>query len=408
MVRPFFLFCFFFVSVFFLVPAHAGESCSRPSLLPAFANSEREFEEQAYFSYKEIDDPRQQDSDADSAAWLQKVAAYNLPPLPSRAEADLSDEPACNFDTAIEVLSEIAAQLGENHPYLRQWAENQHRVLSSCLSGKRLVLAEFAKGAPPRAVDDLAYQKLALRFYTRSEEDLPDLEKDFLVEAMKSESPMQGRAATMALRLAMMNEGLGHLMDVAERLRHNPATAKAYAYAEDTIFTAYWNYSVEPTDPAELEQRLRWLADAVLEKNVPLYSREASVQQNYREWRRRDARYQLRQLVRSGSFNSKDLTPGWWLGQAEETDPYRESVRRLAAAEPYIDYIAVRQIETPLSSWRWALYDADSVVWHQSQVVSDHAFSRFCKGEGVEWLLEAARLSPPQNPKTKDIRVCTQ
>lgn len=384
--------------------AEARETCATPRLTPAFEDTESFYDEAGrYIGYQGAADPRQHRREVGSSEWLQRIGFLNLPePVLQDASGD-SRATWCHFDTALDIFDELETSLGKNNPYLAFWTENQNRVLGSCATSTPIPLADLPDSttSPARAASDLAYQKAAQLFYTGGQAEESDLEKTFLALAHDTSAPMQKRAAVMALRLAYSNGGLDHLMDVAEALRTDPTSEEAYAYAEDTIFTVYWDtlpYGKAHTLESQ-KKRLRWLVDTALNRNTPRFSQDADTQQDFKAARRNDALYQLAGLIswqRSDGRNS--LYPNWWNEPEEPEESQDKAVHQLAQTEPYIDFLATHFVRTPLESWRWALYNEDSYVWQTTQKLADHAFDRFCNGEGVEWLNEAARLMPPQDP----------
>ncbi len=382
--------------------AEARETCATPRLTPAFEDTESFYDESRDIGSYNTSDPRQHGQDTTSTQWLQRTAFLNLPQLDFQDTSPRYYRSQCNFDTALDAFDELESSLGKNNPYLAFWAENQNRVLSGCTTNSLLPLAEIPASAtyPARATSDLAYQKAAQLFYTGDITERAALETTFLALAHDTSAPMQKRATVMALRLAYMNHGLAHLLDLAESLRRDPATEEAYAFAEDQIFSIYWNH-----DDAELargvggqKKRLQWLVDTALNRSTPRFSQDTDTQQNFKAARRNDALYQLAGLISWGRFNGDHLRPNWWNEPVEQADVHDEAVRQLAQTEPYIDFLATYFVRTPLESWRWALYDENNSLWKTSQKLADHALDRFCNGEGVEWLNEAARLMPPQDP----------
>ncbi len=298
--------------------------------------------------------------DAETALALQLFARD--------AGAGYLDPNACRADYAVQVLKARIAQLGADHPYVRQWIATQRAVFSACDHGYRQEALKDVALPPPLAIGDpvlaklqaadRAYQAAALAFYLRY--DPATLAAFRKIAQSASPHRLFARYMVAAIRAGTDGENLTWtvphpLVPPAESIAEiqailaDPNLAAIHPQAQELLGWVAANVADAPTRRAQVLASL-----AAVEVPGDRLARDVQAQRRYAL-----AVEDLSHLHQADALGE----PDWWLKTSGPPPEYTGSQAMMDAArtDPMAAWLL---FPTPyLHGQAWAAFEGEAKGW---------------------------------------------
>lgn len=331
----------------------------------------------------------------------------------------------CRYDNALSVLEQIRTELGESSAYQKLWAANQDKVFSACdtrSTNDTPPTEPTGKSLPKRAQSDFLYQMATWHFYRNRYDKALEIYQR--VENM-THAPLRADAAYMTLRaLTSLNRPLEAYNKVDTILADSSLQA-VYAIARNYRFIIMdksryllevtpelakkhlrWLLSlvrVTPESAANLEQSMADYFDAMtqLDSYFPLYDKTSqSVDWWLTDTTPDSSRAQIETSISSADALADRLQSHW----SYPNSPRMQAVKALARYDELVDWMQARWAYNVFDTdWLWALHQSQNPYWKQNQNIVAHAWKRWKRGDGAEWLLIAAKRVHPRDPLSEEI-----
>lgn len=330
----------------------------------------------------------------DRKTWYKVLLNLGISDLtPPEDQSWSSDD--CRYDTAILVLKQIQDELGDSSEYLKIWAKNQTRVFSGCVYNSEKIPPEEPKGdlLPKRAQSDYLYQLASWHFYGGQHEKALEIYQK--LETMP-DAQIRPYAAYMTIRtLASMNR-VQEAYDKACAVVSDPSLKLVHRIAGNYRFIIMY-YADRYENNLELtEKHLLWLLSLI--RVTPGNSTNLKVSKaDYH-----DAMEQLSEYFPEYHNYLSD----WWKGNSnfESGSPRTQAVLILAPENELVDWMqSSRAYNIFDTDWLWALHEPNNVYWEQNRDIADHAWERWGKGDGGEWLQIASKRVHPKDDLAVEI-----
>lgn len=319
--------------------------------------------------------------------------------FPSAAGQSYLDPKACRLEYALRTLKTRIAELGADHPYVRQWIQVQRAVFSACDHGygeeplKGVVLPvpmPLTDAALVRLqTADRAYQAASLMFYMQGQtEALAAFDKiargdsvhrpaaRYMVAAIRAGTDGQEVAWPLPKPLASAAESIREIQAILA----DPAMAPFHPQAQELLGWVAANAADRPTRRAQVLATL-----AALEVSTERLDKDASARQ----------RYALAAQDVDNLHRADDVAPiGWWLTNGPPTE--------FTASQAFMEATKT----DPLAAWilfgrsyvqgsNWAAYDAYDVPpqgWSELAAYAESQVSGL-DGDGFAWTRQQRALS---------------
>lgn len=327
--------------------------------------------------------------------WDKLLLSVGLPVDKAPKEQNYWRSEYCLYDTAITLLQQIRIELGAENAYQKIWADNQNKTFSACerKSNNTPPIKPDYANLPARAESDFNYQLASWYFYQADFEKALPLYQEV---AKSPDAPVRPYANYMVARtLYKLNRNLEAYHKIGDILAdptlkpvHNIAGNYRFViggYNNDELAKQYlqWLLSVVKFDPSKTQNPKQAYADYFdamehLDRYFPLYN--------------------------EGS-ETKDID--WWLNDESAetlTSSHMKAVQELAKTDELVDWMQAKWAYNVFDTdWLWALHKAKTAYWEQNHHIVAHAWQRWQKGDGLEWLEIAIKRVQPADSLAKEI-----
>lgn len=384
--------CFPLLACLLLSPTLTlAQDLPRPSFLgeSLFANRQS-IDSLAPSSYE-----REQRQAASQELWRRVLIDHQL--FDASSSNSVNIYAGCRYDTALQVLQQLRAELGPGTAYETHWMANQQRVLKACGGWSKedeKPVQYTGADASSRAASDYGYQLAAWTFYRG---DFVEARKLFDEQAQRPGVSMQAYARYMTLRSLGRSGEVQQAYEEAERLENDPTFKALQPLASELRFILTNPSSPYSRDWAAesveaSEHHLRWLAGLL--RGSPEKSADVS---------RSVAQYQSALLQMRGYLNPWGPTDWWWNERSTSNTRY-EALRNVARDDVLIDWMHADQAYNIFDiDWLWALHQPESRYWEHNRQLVAHALERWRNGDGAEWLAIALSRVHPQDPQADEL-----
>lgn len=307
---------------------------------------------------------------------------------------------AGHYDTALEILGQIRTGLAENSDYQKTWAENQERVFSAGYAADKDTppIEPTGLNLPKRAHGDFLYQSASWHFYKGEYDKALEIYRK--IEKIK-DAPIRGYASYMVMRILNNSGKKAEAYELSEKILSDNALKYVH------VLTANYRFVIMYYDgpPEASEKHLRWLSGIVRVNPASASELELRVSDYY------DALEQLASYLLL--YAPQTYSVDWWLidepgmpenGRQAAFSPGMQSVIKVASKDELIDWMqSLTAYNVFATDWLWALHEQDNAYWKQNRKIVTHAWNRWKKGDGGEWLQIAAQRVHPEDELAAEI-----
>lgn len=361
----------------------ASHEVMRPKLImeELFSPKESKYSSRGDYRYKKKNEKK---------AWHKALANIGINDATKRSEDSWSSN--CHYDTATAILRQIREELGVSSEYQKTWVRNQLRVFSACDGGKEIAPTLLSKEyKPERTQGDFLYQLASWYFYKGNYDKALDL---YTACEKTEKSSVKPYAAYMVMRTLAHLDRATDAYEKALSILEDSSLKSVHDIAENYRFIMM-NY----TNPIEInvdlaEKHLLWLCSLI--RVNPEYA--DNLEKSLLDYN--DAMEQL-----DSYFSSDDPPHEWWIEMPDYTDTdRRQAVKRLAPHNELIDWMQAKKAYNVFDQdWLWALHQAENSYWSQNTAIVAHAWDRWKRGDGGEWLQIAAKRVHPLDTLAPEI-----
>lgn len=318
----------------------------------------------------------------DKKTWYKLLLNLGISDLPPDEDQSWSSDD-CRYDTAILVLKQIQDELGDSSEYMKIWAKNQTRVLSGCVYNAEKIPPEEPKGdlLPERAQSDYLYQLASWHFYRGQHEKALEIYQK--LEKMPG-AQIRPYAAYMTIRTLAAMDRVQEAYDKACAVVPDPSLKLVHRIAGNYRFIIMNYTSRFEINPDIAEKHLLWLLSLI--RVSPENSKNLKIAKaDYH-----DAMEQLSDYFPEYHNYLSD----WWKGDSniQSGSPRDQAVLSLAPKNELVDWMQTsRSYNVFDTDWLWALHEPDNAYWEENRNVVAHAWERWKKSDGGEWLQISAK-----------------
>jgi len=291
---------------------------------------------------------------------------------------------------AAKLFEERRQLLGDKHPYLKQWLENQQAVFLQGNSTLVDASSEYDGLAAELAADDVHYQRAALLFYS---EDYSAAADSFHAIAAQPASRYRSIAAYMAARSLVHAERFGDALTEIAAIESKSEFEDVRIIAQQLLGVVSWNrweHYDSSQDAMEAGRRLLLAGGQVMRQLPERFESDPTARKQY--WQ---AVYDLQFfLLSDGSrlWTRGELDDDWWLSPSasDRASARRTAVARAAAEDDLIDWLESTEQVRMLASGPWLAYWSDRTVSSAFRNAEDHVRQRAEESGSLAWALADA------------------
>ena len=302
-------------------------------------------------------------------------------------------QPDFNVWFAQKQFEERVRLLGEEHPYLRQWLENQAAVFTRADAILIDASAQYQGLAAELAADDIQYQRAAQRFYA---EDFDAAADGFRAIAAQPASRYRSIATYMTARSLAHAEKFDEALAEIAAIQSDPSLADVRMIAEELLGVVSWN----PWGPDTATEPMRESARRLLLANartvlLPLdaFQSDPSTRKHY--WQ---AIYDLQFFLRSDrsrGWTRGEFDDDWWLdpSHVSELGSWMAGLARAAAENELLDWLQSMEQVQSLAAGPWLGYWSERTRSEGFRAVALHVRQRAASTGSLPWVLADAMWS---------------
>lgn len=336
-------------------------------------------------AYPYVDSDPYHGNDKSKENWIKMLREQGI-----ELDARRYDE-YCNFNRALEILQDIRQTDPFNARYERQWIINQNKV---CTQRR----PDFTKLAhhPKRALSDFQYQMGTFHLYR---EEYDQALAYYTLIAANKDAPTRPYAAYMVARTLRLMGRSEKAYDAVEAIARDESLERVHNLANNYRFIVANQTQIMYPKPRRLvEKHFNWLLEVIQRDPLQSDNEEQAISDYF------DAHAQLDLF-----FPLKDRKSGridWWLQNVStETSPRLAAVKKAIKQNEIVDWMQ--------ASWAYNIFDDDWLLslhfkknpyWEQNENIVQHAWSRWKKDDGLEWLEIAIQRVDPHDPLSHEIQ----
>ena len=364
--------------------------------------SGRAYEEQLPGEWRGTWQDEKNASELLAAEAANRGVSWSLPQPRSYRQASL------NLSYAAKLFEERRRLLGNQHPYLKQWLENQRAVFAK--SSPHLVNAskQYTGLAATLAADDYQYQLAALVFYGQS---YTDAVERFRAIAAQPASRYRAIAAYMAVRSLARAGRVEEALAEVSAIQDNPERKDVHTIVQQLVGLIAWNgwWRGGPT-AAHNDATYRLLVSNAQSLRLPSAELQSDLSKRAQYWQAvNDLAFFLRSDG-SRSWLRGQFDEDWWLDptRAQQTGYWGPAVARVAAEDELIDWLQATEQVRELANGPWLAYWSSRTSSSAFKAASNHVSERAEETGSLSWLIADAMRSPRSSEALSAIYQITQ
>jgi hypothetical protein len=299
-----------------------------------------------------------------------------------------------NFFFAGKIFEEHRNMLGDQHPYLKQWLENQRAVFAKTSPELVDASAQHTGVAAALAADDYQYQLAALVFYAHS---YTDAVERFRAIAAQPASRYRSIAAYMAARtLAQAGRVEDALAEIAA-IEGNPELIDVHAIAQRLVGSIAWNgWWRLSRSVAQNDAPYHLLVANAQAMRRPVIELQSDLSKRTQYWQAvNDLAFFLRSDG-SRAWMRRKFDDDWWLdpARAQQVEYWGPAVARVAAEDELIDWLQATEQVRELAGGPWLNYGSARITSSAFRSATEHVRKRAEESGKLIWLVADAMRSP--------------
>lgn len=306
-------------------------------------------------------------------------------------------QPDFNVWFAQNLFEERVQLLGENHPYLRQWLENQYSVFTRPDAVLIDTSAQYQGAAAELAADDIQYQRAAQRFYA---EDYGAAADGFRAIALQPASRYRPIAAYMTARSLAHAERFDEALAEIAAIRSDPSLEDVWMIADQLLGVVSWNSWGPKTPQAPMQESSRRLLLAMARTALlPLdaFQYDPSARKQY--WQAiHDLQFFLKSDGARGWTRGK-FDDDWWLEQSrnDELGSWMAGLALATAENELLDWLQSMEQVQGLAAAPWLGYWSDRTSLPSFRAAAQHVRHRAEATKSLAWIVADAMWSTTDN-----------
>jgi hypothetical protein len=298
-----------------------------------------------------------------------------------------------NFVFAAKILEERRDLLGAQHPYLKQWLENQRAVFAKSSPDLVNASGQYTGLAATLAADDYQYQLAALVFYGHS---YTDAVERFRAIAAQPASRYRSIAAYMAARSLARAGRIEEALAEIAAIEGNPELRDVHAIAQRLVGSIAWNGWWRDNGTAtHANATYRLLASNAQAMRLPVIELQSDLSKRAQYWQAvNDLAFFLRSDG-SRDWMRRKFDEDWWLdpARAEQAGYWAPAVARVAADDELIDWLQATEQVRELAGGPWLNYASARITSSAFRSASEHVRMRMEVSGKLTWLIADAMRS---------------
>jgi hypothetical protein len=299
-------------------------------------------------------------------------------------------QPDLNMWFAAKLFTERRDLLGEKHPYLKQWLENQQAVFMQPDAILLDASGQYQGLAAELAADDVRYQRAAQRFYA---EDYAAAADQFHALAAQPKSRYRSIAAYMAARSRVHGRRFDEALADIATIEGTPELADVRMIAEQLIGVISWNawYPEAPAQAMKEAARRLLLANARWMRQ-PVDAFQSDPATRIRYWQ---GVLDLEFLLKSDSdrrWLEGEFDDDWWLDPSRNSNlkPRNLGVAAAAAENDLVDWLQSTEQVRVLASGPWLGYWSSRANSPAYRAAEEHVHQRAEASGSLAWIVADA------------------
>jgi hypothetical protein len=305
--------------------------------------------------------------------------------------------PRFNVWFAQKVFKERVELLGEKHPYLRQWLENQAAVFTGTDTVLVDASPQYQGLAAELAANDIQYQRASQRFYARDYDAAAD---GFRAIAAQPTSRYRSIAAYMTARSLAHGKRFDEALAEIAAIQSDPTLDDVRTIAEELLGVISWNGWGPNTPQAPMREASRRLLLANAHTTMlPLaaFQSDPSIRKEY--WQ---AIYDLQFFLKSDG--ARGWTRGafdddWWLDPSRTggLGSWMVGLAQAALENELLDWHQSMEQVQNLASGPWLGYWSDRTGLPAYRAAAQHVRQRAEATKGLAWIVADAMWSTTES-----------
>jgi hypothetical protein len=306
-------------------------------------------------------------------------------------------QPDLNVWFAQKLFEERVQLLGEKHPYLTQWLENQWSVFTRPDAVLIDTSAQNQGAAAELAADDIQYQRAAQRFYA---EDYGAAADKFRTIAAQPASRYRSIAAYMTARSLAHAERFDRALAEIAAIERDPSLEDVRTIADQLLGVMSWNsWGPDAPQAPMRESSRRLLLSIARTALLPLdaFQSEPSTRKHY--WQ---AIYDLQFFLKSDGargWTRGQFDDDWWLDPShdDELGSWMAGLALAAAENELLDWLQSMEQVQGLAAGPWLGYWSDRTSLPSFRVAAQHVHQRAEATKSLAWIVADAMWSTTDN-----------
>jgi hypothetical protein len=306
-------------------------------------------------------------------------------------------QPDFNVWFAQKLFEERVQLLGEKHPYLRQWLENQSAVFTKPDAILIDASTRYEGVAGELAADDIRYQRAAQRFYA---EDYGAAANGFGAIAAQPASRYRSIATYMTARSLVHAKRFDEALAEIVAIQSDPSLEDVRMIADQLLGVISWNSWGPETPQAPMRESSRQLLLAMARTALlPLaaFQSDPSARKHY--WQ---AIYDLQFFLKSDGargWTRGKFDDGWWLDplRDDELGPWMAGLAMATAENELLDWLQSMEQVQGLAAAPWLGYWSDRTSLPSFRAAAKHVRQRAEATKSLAWIVADAMWSTTDN-----------
>ncbi len=294
---------------------------------------------------------------------------------------------------AAKLFEERRRLLGDDHPYLKQWLQNQQAVFAQTLAALVDASASYEGLAAELAADDIQYQRAALQFYGG---EFAAAAEGFRAIAAQTASRYRSIAAYMLARSLVHDGRSEEAIAEIDAIEKNPALADVRLIAQQLYGVISWDARYSGNDvPGTVDAARRLLLANAQALRLPLSMLQADSGARAQYWQ---AIYDLAFFLRSDasrSWRRGEFDDDWWLDgtRAKFAGIRASAVGPAAKEDDLVDWLEATEQVRMLARGPWLGFWSTRASSDLFQAASDHVRQRAEQTGRLSWAIADAMRS---------------
>jgi hypothetical protein len=306
-------------------------------------------------------------------------------------------QPDFNVWFAAKLFEERRQLLGDKHPYLRQWLENQSAVFTKPDTVLIDASTQHQGVAAEVAADDIQYQRAAQRFYA---EDYDTAADGFRAVAMQPASRYRSIAAYMTARSLAHAERFDDALAEIAAIERDPSFEDVRLIADQLLGVMSWNSWGPDTPQAPMRESSRRLLLSIARTALlPLDAFQSDPSSRKHYWQ---AIHDLQLFLKSDGargWTRGKFDDDWWLDPSrdDELGSWMAGLALAATENELLDWLQSMEQVQGLAAGPWLGYWSDRTSLPAFRAAAQHVHQRAEATKSLAWIIADAMWSTTDN-----------